>query len=379
MDLRPDPYRLLFPLGGLLFWAGVLPWFLLGIRTTDAYRSIYHSMVQVQGALMCFATGFLFTFLPRRTRTPAPSAVTIGIAALAPVGTVVFAWREQWAIAQLFWLALIGAVVVFGVRRLRGEPASRLPESFAWVPVSFFAAIIGALLTGAAAFGERGMRLHEIGRAVVLQGLFSGLILGLAGFLVPVITQGNPPGAGASGVRALHAAAAILFFASFLLEGGAIDRVGQALRAAISLAVLVKIPALRRRPAQPGLHRWFVWLGVWCIPLSNALVALFPGYRRAALHVMFLGAFGLLALAVGLHVTLSHASPQPRWRRWEVAGMGALIAVALVARLLVDLDQVHYYRWLAVASGAFLIAVVLWALSLARPGRAEAAPVAPGT
>ena len=70
---RREPYRLLFPLGIVLSWTGVLPWLLFAIGVTDEYRSIFHSMAQVQGFLACFAVGFLFTMIPRRTGTAAPS------------------------------------------------------------------------------------------------------------------------------------------------------------------------------------------------------------------------------------------------------------------------------------------------------------------
>ena len=84
---RREPYRLLFPLGIVLSWTGVLPWLLFAIGVTDEYRSIFHSMAQVQGFLACFAVGFLFTMIPRRTGTAAPSPWQMAVVIAAPIAT----------------------------------------------------------------------------------------------------------------------------------------------------------------------------------------------------------------------------------------------------------------------------------------------------
>jgi len=70
---RREPYRILFPLGVVLAWAGVLHWLLLALGIAGEYRSIFHSMAQIQGFIVCFAIGFLFTMIPRRTGTDAPA------------------------------------------------------------------------------------------------------------------------------------------------------------------------------------------------------------------------------------------------------------------------------------------------------------------
>ena len=70
--LSSDRYRLFFPLGVLLGWWGVGQWLLFSLQLGGGYRVVFHSMAQVQGFLGCFIAGFLFTFIPRRTMTPAP-------------------------------------------------------------------------------------------------------------------------------------------------------------------------------------------------------------------------------------------------------------------------------------------------------------------
>src|SRR3712207_6823174 len=82
---RSEPYRLLFPLGFVLAWAGVLHFLLLGVGWGAAYRPIFHAMAQIQGTFTCFALGFLLTFVPRRTSTFPASRLELFFACAGPI------------------------------------------------------------------------------------------------------------------------------------------------------------------------------------------------------------------------------------------------------------------------------------------------------
>jgi uncharacterized protein involved in response to NO len=374
---RREPFRLLFPLGALLAWAGVLHWLLFGIGATSAYRSIFHSLAQVEGFLACFASGFLLTFVPRRTRAPAASALEVALAAALPLCTVAFAWKEKWATSQAFWIALLVLLAQFALRRIRGAPGS-VPPAFIWVPVGLLCGLGGAVLAGAgAARGDEGMWLHDVGRGLVLQGVFSGLVLGTGSFLLPAITRGEAPPDALPTARdrallAGHALLAAALVASFFVEQLVSVRAGFALRAAAAMLALA--PARPwRLPALPGVHRLIAWTAQWMLPIGYAFVAAVPEHRRIGLHIVFIGCFAALVLAVSLHVTLSHSgraealSRSPR----TLVALAALLAAALGARLLVDLDQARVLTWIAVAAAAFLAATLAWAAALL--GRSRAA------
>src|SRR2546428_10112462 len=138
---RRDPYLLLFPLGALLAWAGVLPWLLFSLGAASlylpmfeaiGYRAAFHPVAQVEGFLTCFAVGFLYTFVPRRTGTAPPAWWQMAVALAAPVVSVVCAWFEQWLPAQISWIALIAVLVGFVVPRAR-RGTRPIPASFVWV------------------------------------------------------------------------------------------------------------------------------------------------------------------------------------------------------------------------------------------------------
>ncbi len=357
-QLRSEPYRLLFPLGIALAWAGVSPWLLLGVGATDEYRSIYHSLVQVQGFLASFIAGFLLTFVPRRTKTEPASWVEIAICMVCPVGVAVCAWLEEWAVSQMFWLVFAGTLFALAVRRFARSDAAP-PATAAWIPASLLGSVVGSLLSAYGAVRPGGMWLHDVGRAMALQGFPAGLVLGAGAFLLPALTRGEPATATN---KLVHVFAALVFFSSFFLEAWSL-RAGFALRALVAAGVLVFAAGLHRPPAMPGAHRRLAWVAGWCVPLGFALIALLPQWKRILLHVTFLSGFGALTLAVSIHVAATHANRTPN--AWLTRSLAALVALALGSRLLVELDRTRFSLWLAIGAASFLAATLAWTMTVA--------------
>ena len=351
----------------------MLHWLLLATGLLAAYRSIFHAFAQIEGFMTCFAVGFLFTLIPRRTGAAAPAAWQMAVAIVAPVAIVVSAWFEKWALSQVPWLVLMAVLIQFALSRFRAPDAGlRIPNSFVWVVLALVMGVAGSILAGVgAALGEEMFWLHDIGRNLVLQGMFTGLVLGVGGMLLPVITRGVPPLGGSkpsARAKVLHLIAGIAFIATFFVEMLVSAQLGFALRAAIALLVLLASAKIWRPPSVPGLHRRFIWLAAWLLPVGYACVAVFPEYPKAGLHVVFIGCFALLALCISIHVVLSHGGAPlllDRWP-WPVALMGALLLSALALRVLFNVDQAHAYRWLGSAAAAFLAATVIWAAFLIR-------------
>ncbi len=363
--LRKDPYRLFFPLGVLLGWVGVGQWLWFSLGASGPFRVVFHSMVQVQGFLACFVAGFLFTFIPRRTSTLPPAAWQLAIAALSPVLLAVFAWREQWAIAQAFWLVQLAVLLDFVIGRARASRnPNRAPPTLIWIPVALILGVLGGVMS---IFPQ----WHGLGRALVLEGVVAALVMGIGTMLVPVITRAQPPPTEASSKapRWPQLLLAAIFVASFAVqvETALPPRLGYGMRLAVVVLVLVLGAELWRRPTQPGLNRWVVWVAAWCLPLGYLLLMLWPEQRSAGLHVVFLGGFGLLALAVGQHVIVAHAGrgdwlaawPRPTW------GLALLTALAIVARAAMQVDPPRYLQWMTAAALAFIGAGACWLWGMA--------------
>lgn len=367
---RREPYRVFFPLGLLLAWFGVLHWSLHAIGVVPNYGSVFHSIVQIQGFMMCFAVGFLLTAVPRHTGTPPPSTASMALAVGAPIGTTIAAWFELWAVSQFFWLALMVTLITFVARRLGHRRALRRPpQSFIWVPLSLLMGTAGSLLIGVYGFfGDEYFWLHDLGRLLLLQGMFIGLVLGVGGMVLPLITRGDSPALATTSrhdrlVRAGHLTAASLLALSFWIEMAWSLQIGLALRAAVILVVLLASARIWQPPRVPGWHRILVWLAAWMIPTGYAMAAVFPAEKKAALHVVFIGGFALMAFAVGLHVILAHGGFQQlvHGRPWQVLTFGAMILVAMVLRTLVDFDRNHFFFWVGASAASFLVGTLFWA------------------
>src|SRR5438874_6264169 len=191
---RVNPAKVLVALGAVLATAGVLPWllFALGLRSlyepifqSVGFRSSFHPLAQVEGFLACFAIAFLFTYIPRRTGTAPPARWQILVAVVAPLAIAVFAFLDRWVLGQAVWLLLLAMAAEFSLRRMRG---ARLPPSFVWVPIAILMGVCGAVLAAAGVLLDgRQYALHEIGRGLLLQGMFTALALGTFDLLVPAI------------------------------------------------------------------------------------------------------------------------------------------------------------------------------------------------
>ena len=369
---RREPYRLLFPLGAVLAVLAVLPFPLRSLG--GGSLALFHSVAQILGFLTCFVMGFLLTFVPRRTRTPPPDAWEMAVALAVPPAAVASAWVNAAQTPYVLWLGLVAVAIVFTVSRMRaGAAMGTVPAVLVWVPLSLAAGAVGAVLAAVAPFlaGGGAPAAWVVGRGLLVQGLVAGLVLGVGGLLVPQLTRGEAPEAAVEPARLrrtmmAHAAAAAVFFASFPLEVLAAPRVGIALRAFVATAVLVATARAHRPPTVPGLHRWLVWLGAWLVPVGFWAAAVFLRHRAAALHVVFVGGFSQLALAVGSHVALSHGGRPERLSASPPALqlMAVLLAAAFCGRILAGIDLAHVARWLTWAALAFAGAVGAWGVAV---------------
>ena len=364
--LQSEPYRLFFPLGLGLGTVGVVYWLAFGLGWTEQYRSISHAMTQMQGFVMCIATGFLFTMLPRRTQSAPPTRAELALAAVAPTLLAVFAFLESWIAAQLAFLALCALLLRFLASRIGKGPSRRPPNAFVWLPVAFVFALIGAVVGGLAAAVGR-MALHDWGTRLVLQGSPLCLFVGASSLVVPLMTARRPPADGFSSASDRREIAAHLLGACVLLSSFAVElyspRWGYALRALPIWVHLLAVVKIWRLPRAAGISRWLIWLASWCVPGGLTMAALFRPLGKGALHITFIGGFFLLLVAVSSRVVLGHGGEPERKQRWLAPVVPGTV-VALVARLAVELDPTRARLWLAIAASALLVSIAAWALTV---------------
>lgn len=373
--LRQQPFTLLFPVGVALSWAGVTHWLLYATGLLAEYRPVFHAMVQTQGFLTCLALGFLFTMIPRRTGTAPPSLLEVGIAVAGPVVVTIAAWNSWWLQAHIVWLVVVSTAVRFVVIRFRDAQARRRPPNgFVWIPLALAMGVIGAAMQVVAAWSESGLVWAQLGAAMVRQGMFVGLVLGVGSLALPLMTRGQgPPDGTTTGrdrlVRAAHLTGGLLLMASFWIEVTIAMRPAMLLRAGVVLVALLAAAQIWRPPTRPGWSARLIWGAAWLLPLGYLLAAAYPLRFRAGLHVSFVGGLAMMALAVSAQVILGHGGYRDVLfgRSAALGSMAALMVAATAARVLMEFDRLATFRWMGVAAALFLAATVAWAIAVA-PG-----------
>ncbi len=369
---RAEPFRVFFPLGVLLAWIGVSHWLLYGTGLRATYSCELHGLVQMQAFMMSFAVGFLFTAVPRRTRSAAPSAVEMLVVIAALGVTVVGALDERWWLAQLGYAAVFVVLLQFAARRFLGRAAGRRPPAaFVLVPIAVAHGLIGAGCIAAASLHASSPSIGGLGKLLVEQGVFLCLAVGIGSLILPLMGGTPPPPDLGSSVRETRKAiaygvAGMLIFASFILEQSGWPRGGPFLRAGVVIVALGLGAGAWRPPGKPGMHRRLVWLSVWLVPIGLLAAALWPDYRVPALHVLFIGGFSLMAFGVATHVSFGHLGLDrlATGRPPAVVALAACFLAALAARLAADMSN-SYFDHLAWASGAWLLGSGIWLAFLA--------------
>lgn len=382
-ELCRNPYRLLFPLGVALSWAGVSHWALHAAGLFLDYRPRFHAMAQTQGFMTCMALGFLFTMIPRRTGTAPPRPGQLLLATVGPVAVVLAAWNSRWVMAQVVWLLVALMVVEFIARRFGGPGESRTPNGFVWIPASLLLGVVGSALALLSEIAMLPLSWTLVGQRMVQQGFFVGLILGVGGSLaLPLMTRGERPQAGPvtgrdRAARAAHLLGAVALAASFWVEVNHSLQLAMAIRAAVTFGVVAGAARLWRRPSRPGANAWIIWFAAWLLPAGYLVAALMPLSYRAGLHITFIGGFATLSLAIAAQVLLGHGDYPELVRGWPVAALVLCVCMsgALLARVLMELDRPRSFGWLGLAAGLFLLATIAWGRyvgpGILRPRRPE--------
>jgi hypothetical protein len=377
--------RFLLAAAAVVGVAGVTPWLAFALRIDALYRPIlkgagyraaFHPVAEVQGFLSLVGAALLFAVLPRRTGASGARAWECALAAACGLAAPAAAWADRWDLAQAAWTGLAAVAAGFVLARRRWAAGALDGRAGAWLVAAGVAAIAGSVLATVGARNPRGA-LHDVGRALLWQGVFTALTIAVAarraphpgplpagrgeGDLRPTSTRLSPsPSRSRSRIPSplLHGLGAGLLLATFALDALVSRRAGFAARAAVTLAFAgaPALAGLRSRIAPERLAA----AALAALPAGYTWAAIDPVHRRAGLHLIYLGCFTGLAI-------LAWSAVGGRWRPSPAARWAAgLLAVALAARVVLELDAPSFHLWLGVACAAFMAGVVTWAAAALR-------------
>jgi uncharacterized protein involved in response to NO len=344
-DERPalEPYRVLFPIGAVFAVAGTLPWVAAGVAPGQ-WPGLLHAGLMIQGFELCFVSGFLLTAMPAFTHgakcRPWELAIaTVGVSAYGAlhVAGLAAAAGAAFALTLLFTMASVG-------RRVRLGGASP-PEEFLLVGLGLLLGVLGGALqalAGAGVLAEPGPRFAL---RLVSRGMMPSIVLGLGGLLVPTFAMLKDPlaipGIARAGERLprrafVLAIGAMLFYALACEARGAAG-LGAWVRAAAGLASTMLAWKLWRPPGRNVRLSWTLWAAGWCVAMGLLAAAVLPAHEITAWHLVFIGGYGLLTLAIATRVVVSHGGHDMA-EEGRVLGAGVLAAVGLALLLRVSAD-----------------------------------------
>ena len=367
-DSRPalEPYRVLFPIGALFAIAGGAPW--IAAAVSPGWPAMLHAGLMVQGFELCFITGFLLTAMPAFTHGEKcrPWELATAVSGVAAFGAL-HALGLSAAAGAAFALTLLFTVASLG-RRVRPGAAAP-PEEFLLVALGMLLGIAGGTLQSLSAAGVLEEPAPRFAVRLVARGMMPALVLGLGGLLVPTFAMMKDPltivGVARAGQRAPRRAFVLtigaLLVAALAFEATGRPAVGAWVRAAAGLASTMLAWKLWRPPGRNVRLSWALWASGWCVVLGLVGAAALPAHEVTAWHVVFVGGYGLLTLAIATRVVVSHGGHEMHEEN-RVLGAGVLAAVglALILRLAATGATPNDLRRDALAAFVWAIGWALW-------------------
>jgi uncharacterized protein involved in response to NO len=377
-----DPYRIFFPLGILLGIAGVSIWPLYYWGVSPSYSGRSHAFVQTDCFLYAFIAGFLWTAIPKFTGTTAPSRAIQYFLALLLVAQLVAFELQYFAAGHLMFIIAHSTFIAVVVRcfiKRRHPP----PETFVFVGLGLFAGMIGAIINAGIAMQVVAPALDLLGKRLLTEGMVLLLVLGVGGFLGPRLLgfaqipnfqnleklsgQVKPPRTVVLR-REIYATAGFLLLISVIAEYGLKLPNLAWLRASVATLVILMNIRPWRTPVTRTTLAWCVWTAHWLLIAALWLVVVAPRYRIDFLHVMFIGGFTLLILAVGTRVVLSHGGHAltEEKRSWPLRIGLVTGIIAMLARIGAPFSPESYFGHLAWAAELWIVGMGIWGFYLLR-------------
>jgi hypothetical protein len=282
---------------------------------------------------------------------------------------------QFFAIGTTLFIAAHFMLIALAARRFRMRKQEP-PETFPLIGLGLIAGALGALINAGIAWNVVAPSLDLLGKRIMTEGMVLLLVLGVGGFLGPRLL----------GFAALpkfmpqetmdrdqtnslfYKVAGLAVLLSLIAEYGFGLGAMAFLRAAVVTAVIVSTNRPWKVPAMRTTLAWCVWTANWFVILSLWLAALVPKYRIDLLHILFIGGFTLLILAVGTRVTLSHGGHNLALERrsWPLRIGLTSGLIAILARVGAPFAPFSYFAHLAYAALLWIGGVLLWGMYLFR-------------
>jgi len=368
LPIAAEPFRIFFPTGALLGAVGVSLWILYYLGVGIPYPNVAHARLMIEGFMASFIFGFLGTAAPRLTSTlpfsPA-ELLTLFTLDLLAAGAHLGGAHRAGDICFLLCLVVFIRTLAKRLRHRQDSP----PPNFVLVALGLVSGVVGAGLVAYAEAAQYSVA-YQFGSALLNECFVLLPILGVAPFFIGKLLDlpsSNLPESRAFPPAWRREAAFAALIGGLTITSFAIDifdwpRIGGWLRVvALAFYVVGRVPFRGRSFLAHCLR-----VGIVTALFGFAVIAVWPLYRVAGLHIVFITGFNLIAFTVAIRVVFGHSGNLDLLakRLWFFIAAGALLYLAMLSRFTADLAPAVRVLHLIAGAICWLVAALIWMMKV---------------
>lgn len=349
-----EPYRILFPIGILCSFVGILLWIFVQFRMISFYPNFAHGNLMYFGFMWAFIAGFLMTAIPKMTSTFTATIAEVSIAILLCMLQLTLNLRNE--ILPSSYLVIFQQLFLIYFITRRFTKAKKMPfASILFIPAALLISLAGSLIYSFNA--DRSVLLLLSGEAFILN-----LILGLGSRLIPVISRLPnalmPNQASQEPLQFFNTLVLVVMFnLTFITQLLGFENFSLFSRTLIITYVLFKNFSILTKPVKWTAVGVGLKISTALLPLGTLLSAPYFGSPLAGLHVLYIGGFVLVTLLISTRVVLAHGGES---LDYEVSSKRVMTFTAC----LVSASILRYSAGYQVTSLSVQIAIVLFIVSI---------------
>lgn len=371
ISLRTEPFRLFFPAGILASILGVSMWPLLYAGWLDFYPGETHARLMIQGFVSAFALGFLGTAFPKMIESPALTWPELGILLSGYVGGVsTLSFGHVAAGDSLFlftWIFMAGCLAV----RIAFFRKDLPPPGFVLAGMGLMAGITGTIMLLIGRIDVPSDFQRALAPLLLYEAFILGPIVGIGGFLFPRFFADKP---GTEQRWSWKQRALFAFFAGLAILGTYLAQAsGWAASAPVARAIIVTTYLMSqcmpfRRGGNTGSLSFMLQIAISCLLLGILISGVSPAFQVAVKHVLFIGGYGLLILAVASRVTWGHSGniDLAEGKRRSLRIILCIVLLGMTTRVVADFVPAIRVSHHIYAALSWVIAVAIWSWAVLR-------------
>lgn len=353
--IRKDPFRLFFPLGTLWLILGISVW-IYPLFDEESYPIELHRYLVMNGFLMSFIGGFLFTAIPRFIGAKGPSMV--GLASFFAVFVVGIVYQLLGDGSYLGVIGVCQALLILLFLLLRFTKRDQNP------PYTFIFIPLGLLMFALMSLGE----VIDLPVSINIYLPVSLIIIGVGGRLIPGLLGHVEIVKQQRGVYEqvlplykviplkVYALAVSFFVMPFLTED-----IQNWFMALACLFWGLYFCRLHKFPKTRSFLSWGIWISSHLMMLTFLINAFYGEGGVHLVHGLFIGTFFLMTMIVAARVIRAHSGVGIEFENHKgLLIFTIFVVISMLSRLSVLFTDAGYLRHLAYGSIFGLAALAIW-------------------